>query len=155
VALDDAREALAERDAGHVDFLPDWKMSRRRAAGLQLAACRGDAEFAQHAAGFDAGLGEVAGSGFVDAVRAALAERDLNGAVAVVLAVLIWVTRLFDTSTTVTGTESPSSVNTRVMPTLRPTSPKLIFVPFRVYRPFKPGADCNWSALLTTVTSDG
>mgnify|MGYP003341744380 CR=1 FL=1 len=32
--------------------------------------------------------------------------------------------------TTVTGMVSPSSVNTRVMPTLRPTSPKLMLLPF-------------------------
>src|SRR5690606_1798003 len=31
--------------------------------------------------------------------------------------------RLLDTSSTVTGMDSPSSVNTRVMPTLRPTRP--------------------------------
>src|SRR5574337_2149324 len=37
---------------------------------------------------------------------------------------LTWVTRLFDTSTTVTGTASPSSVNRRIMPTLRPSNPK-------------------------------
>src|SRR5690606_21849399 len=36
---------------------------------------------------------------------------------------LTWVTRLFDTSSTVTGMDSPSSVKIRVMPTLRPTSP--------------------------------
>src|SRR5574340_667817 len=37
---------------------------------------------------------------------------------------------------------SPSSVNTRVMPTLRPTSPKLM-----ILLPFYKGADCNWSAI--------
>ena len=45
----------------------------------------GDAEFAQDAAGFDAGFGEMACRGFADAVRAALAESDLHGGVAVVL----------------------------------------------------------------------
>src|SRR6266571_1273739 len=43
---------------------------------------------------------------------------------------LICVTRLSATSSTVTGSESPSSVKTRVMPTLRPTNPKVIFLPF-------------------------
>src|SRR3989344_79315 len=38
--------------------------------------------------------------------------------------VLTWVTRLLDTSTTVTGTASPSSVNRRIMPTLRPSNPR-------------------------------
>src|SRR6185312_9986003 len=37
--------------------------------------------------------------------------------------VLNWATRLLDTSSTVTGMDSPSSVKMRVMPTLRPTSP--------------------------------
>src|SRR6185436_2376488 len=36
--------------------------------------------------------------------------------------------RLLATSSTVTGTAAPSSVKIRVMPTLRPTSPRLIFV---------------------------
>src|SRR5690606_544196 len=39
---------------------------------------------------------------------------------------LIWVTRLPDTSSTVTGMESPSPVKMRIMPTLRPTRPRLI-----------------------------
>src|SRR6185437_16145670 len=42
--------------------------------------------------------------------------------------VLICVMRLLATSSTVTGTAAPSSVKIRVMPTLRPTSPRLIFV---------------------------
>jgi hypothetical protein len=42
--------------------------------------------------------------------------------------VLIWVTRLFDTSSTVTGMESPSLVKMRIMPTLRPTRPRLIVI---------------------------
>ena len=44
----------------------------------------GDAELAQLGAGFDAGLGEVAGQRLGHAGRAALAERDLHGHVAVV-----------------------------------------------------------------------
>src|SRR5258708_32484760 len=52
----------------------------------------------------------------------------------------ICVTRLSETSSTVTGSESPSSVKTRVMPTLRPTNPKVISYPS-----FK-GADCYGSA---------
>jgi hypothetical protein len=31
----------------------------------------------------------------------------------------------------VTGSESPSSVKMRVMPTFRPTSPKVMFLPFQ------------------------
>src|SRR5258708_20142449 len=50
------------------------------------------------------------------------------------------VTRLSEASSTVTGRESPSSVKTRVMPTLRPTNPKVISYPS-----FK-GADCYGSA---------
>src|SRR4051812_45471940 len=46
--------------------------------------------------------------------------------------------RLSETSSTVTGSESPSSVKMRVMPTLRPTSPKVIFLPFQT----KPRAGC-------------
>src|SRR5882672_753969 len=46
-----------------------------------------------------------------------------------VAGVLICVTRLSDTSSTVTGSESPSSVKTRVMPTLRPTNPNVMFLP--------------------------
>src|SRR5882672_630796 len=38
--------------------------------------------------------------------------------------VLIWVTRLLPTSSTVTGTDSPSSLKMRVMPTLRPSKPR-------------------------------
>ena len=38
--------------------------------------------------------------------------------------VLTWVTRLLDTSSTVTGTASPSSVKMRIMPTLRPSNPR-------------------------------
>ncbi|SBT03626.1 hypothetical protein PROAA_1070046 [Candidatus Propionivibrio aalborgensis] len=41
---------------------------------------------------------------------------------------MIWATRLFDTSSTVTGTEAPSSVKMRVMPTLRPTRPRLMVI---------------------------
>src|SRR5258708_8670930 len=52
----------------------------------------------------------------------------------------ICVTRLSETSSTVTGSESRSSVKTRVMPNLRPTNPKVISYPS-----FK-GADCYGSA---------
>jgi hypothetical protein len=44
------------------------------------------------------------GGGFVHAGSATLAESDLHRSVTIGSAVLIWVTRLFDTSTTVTGT---------------------------------------------------
>src|SRR6185295_5464684 len=40
------------------------------------------------------------------------------------------VTRLPAQSSTVTGTELPSSLKMRIMPTFRPTRPRLIFFPF-------------------------
>jgi hypothetical protein len=75
----------------------------------------------QDLTGLDTRLGEVTGFGLGDADGLARAERHLQGAVAVGLSVLTWVTRLFDTSSTVTGMASPSSVKMRIMPTLRPS----------------------------------
>src|SRR6185369_11460442 len=57
--------------------------------------------------------------------------------------VFTWVTRLFDTSTTVTGTVSPSSVNRRIMPTLRPSNPRELLRLILLLRYFRPGR-CNW-----------
>src|SRR6185295_13423278 len=56
--------------------------------------------------------------------------------------------RLSETSTTVTGSVTPSSVKMRVMPTLRPTNPMLItssslLIDLRS----SAGAGCNWPAL--------
>ena len=53
--------------------------------------------------------------------------------------------RLGSTSITVTGTETPSSVNTRVIPLFLPTKPIAIWTSFlfqivkTVYQPFSPG----------------
>src|SRR5574343_368580 len=57
--------------------------------------------------------------------------------------VLTCATRLLDTSTTVTGTASPSSVNRRIMPTLRPNNPRelLRLIVFSV-------PDFNWPGLM-------
>src|SRR5690606_3554911 len=61
----------------------------------------------------------------------------------------IWVTRLFDTSRTVTGMDSPSSVKMRVMPTLRPTRPSRcapgVDVVFDIVFSIP---DCDWSVLI-------
>src|SRR6185312_10033184 len=62
--------------------------------------------------------------------------------------VLSCVTRLLATSSTVTGTALPSSVNTRVMPTLRPTSHSDIANSLFVSCPRSTeGADSNWPAI--------
>ena len=88
MALDDAGEALADRDALHVDELADLEELLRRdlRARLELAELLGlgEAELLQHVPRLDRRLGEMAGERFVDAGRAALAERDLHGRVAVV-----------------------------------------------------------------------
>src|SRR5690606_31235287 len=55
--------------------------------------------------------------------------------------------RLFDTSSTVTGMVEPSSANTRVMPTLRPTRPRLIFFSKC------PGYDWPGGLVKTTTTN--
>src|SRR5688572_2202583 len=87
VALDDAGEALADGVTLHIDQLADLEQLLHRdfRAGLELAQLfgLGDAEFLQHAAGFHRRLGEVSGERFVDAIRAALAKRDLDRGVAV------------------------------------------------------------------------
>src|SRR5947207_5587938 len=53
-------------------------------------------------------------------------------------------------SSTVTGTALPSSAKTRVMPTLRPTNPRLISVSFIVAR-IAPGTGCYWPAVNTRL----
>src|SRR5690606_37048494 len=57
--------------------------------------------------------------------------------------------RLFDTSSTVTGMDSPSSVKMRVMPTLRPTRPSRcaagVGVEFDIVFSIP---DCDWSGLI-------
>src|SRR6202008_597025 len=85
VTLDRAGETLADRDPRDVDLLADLKeIDPDYGAGLELGGTRGvDAEFAQRGAGFDAGLGVVAGYGLGDAGGAALAVGDLQRRVAV------------------------------------------------------------------------
>src|SRR4029077_18461306 len=84
VALDDAGETLADGHALHVDLLADLEdLDADLAADLEVGELVGlSPEFAQRAAGFDRGLGEVTLHRGVDAVRAALAERDLHGGIA-------------------------------------------------------------------------
>src|SRR5574343_483338 len=57
--------------------------------------------------------------------------------------VLTCATRLLDTSTTVTGTASPSSVNRRIMPTLRPNNPRELLRLIVFSDP-----DFNWPGLM-------
>src|SRR6185295_4737652 len=88
MALDDAGEALADRHALHVDPLADLEqLDAELAANLEAGDLfgLGDAEFAQRAAGLDGSLGEMTGERLAHAARAALAERDLHGGVAVLL----------------------------------------------------------------------
>src|SRR4051812_34261425 len=89
MSLDDPGEALADRDALHVDELADLEELLRRdlRAHLELAELLGlgEPEFLQHVPRLDRRLGEMAGECLVDAGRAALAERDLHGRVAVLL----------------------------------------------------------------------
>src|SRR5690606_19818861 len=84
-ALDRALEALALGHALDVDDLADLED-----VGLDLAADAevadlvvGDAQLPQATAGFDLGLGQVAGFGLVDQGGALDANSDLHGAVAV------------------------------------------------------------------------
>ena len=85
VALDDARVSLADGHAGNVDLLAGREhVHLELGARLELLGIlRVHAELAQLGAGFDAGLGEMARHGLGDPGGAALAERDLDGHVAV------------------------------------------------------------------------
>src|SRR5208283_4556677 len=60
--------------------------------------------------------------------------------------------RLGNGSTTVTGTVTPASVNTRVMPHLRPTRPMVIFNPHTARAAIGPRVGCNRSAVWVRVT---
>src|SRR5262249_5769335 len=85
VALDHAGEALALRDAGHVDDLThledvDADLAARLAVRELLL---GDAELAQDVPGLRRRLREMPRGGLVYARGAALAEGDLHGVVAV------------------------------------------------------------------------
>src|SRR5258708_27330350 len=90
VALAHAGKTLADGDALHVHLLPDLEdLDADLAADLQAAEGLGPvAEFAQRVAGFDTRLGEMPGEGFVDSAGAALAERHLDGCIAVLLGAL-------------------------------------------------------------------
>src|SRR5690348_12153560 len=82
-----------------------------------------DGEFLQELARFHARLGEMAGLRLADAAGATPAVGHLHCGVAVRVRLLDLRDPMFATSSTVTGTAEPSSVNTRVMPTFRPNSP--------------------------------
>src|SRR6266436_273460 len=90
VTLDHAGKTLADGDALHVHLLPDLEdLDADLAADLQVGEVLGPgAEFAQRVAGFDARLGEMPGEGFVDSAGAALAERHLDGCIAILLGAL-------------------------------------------------------------------
>ena len=92
MALDHAGESLAERRALHVHLLPDLEdLDADLSADLQRCEFfRGRLEFAQQVARLDRGLGQMTGERLPHAARAALAERDLHGGIAVVVGVLIW-----------------------------------------------------------------
>jgi len=85
VALDHARETLALRGSGDVDSLANLEdVDADLAADLQIfEVLLGDAEFTQHVPRLSPRLGEMARGGLVHAGRAALAEGDLHGAVAI------------------------------------------------------------------------
>src|SRR5207245_11036688 len=85
MAPDDAGKALPLRHAGNVhrlSYLEDVDADFSADLEIFQLAFR-HAELAQDVTGLDRGTGEMAGSGLVDAGSAALAERDLHGAVAV------------------------------------------------------------------------
>jgi hypothetical protein len=85
VALDRAGEALADRSALHVDELAHGEHAHRdlRARLVSGGHIGGDAELADHFAGDDARLGQMAGGRLADARGLLLAEDDLDGAVAI------------------------------------------------------------------------
>src|SRR5487761_2283943 len=85
-----ARETLALRGAGYIHHLTHLEQVHAHlAADLEVGELFfGDAEFLQRVAGLDCGPGEMAGSRFAYARRAALAERHLNGDIAIGLASL-------------------------------------------------------------------
>ena len=88
VALDHAGESLADRDALHVYVLAHLEdVDADLAADLEVSDLVGlrHAELAQGVARFHGGLGEVAGERLTHPARTALAERDLDGNVAVLL----------------------------------------------------------------------
>src|SRR5205085_1156919 len=87
VTLDHPGETFAERDAAHVDFLSDLEdVYADHTARLETGSLIGsNPELVQYTAGFDSGFRKMACSGLGDAIRPALAEGDLNGAVAVSL----------------------------------------------------------------------
>ena len=87
VALHRAGEALADGGAGDIDDL-----ARLEDVGLELGAggeigafACGEAEFDQRLARLDLGFGVVARGGLREQLRRLLAERHLDGAIAVVL----------------------------------------------------------------------
>jgi hypothetical protein len=128
VTLDGAGIALTNRDATHVDLLTDSEdIDTNDITSLQGRQTIGiNAEFLENMTRFDTSLGEVAGSSLIHATGTPNTEGHLDGGIAIRFSRLIWVTRLLDTSSTVTGMEAPSSAKMRVMPTLRPTRPRLI-----------------------------
>jgi hypothetical protein len=85
-------------------------------------------ELTQGTTSLDTGLGKVTCHRFGDAVGATGTDGNLQRIVAIALQGLDLADRFGSTSTTVTGTDTPSSVKTRVMPHLRPITPIAIVI---------------------------
>src|ERR1700722_13656591 len=84
VALDNAGVAVTLRDSGHVDLVADFEnvASRDRLSERQLAFAA-TFELARLDAGRDVRLGEMPADCAGDAIQLALAERHLDGFIAV------------------------------------------------------------------------
>ena len=164
VALDDAGEALADGRALHVHRLADLEdLDADLAADLQVG------EFLRPRRGIPSARGPLRPPPWRGARRAA-SSRGSRGACRTrparrrsrpCPAVLICVIRLSETSSTVTGWASPSSVKMRVMPTLRPTSPivmttspLLCLTPALPEAPAPVGRPCTWYCVLTCAVTE-
>ncbi len=127
VTLHHAGKALADGGAGDIHQLAGLEdLGGEFGAGRDILAFVADeAELDQRATRLDLGLGVMASDRLRQQLRALLAVGHLNGAIAIGITLHLG-DAIGSTSTTVTGTDSPASVKTRVMPHLRPTKPIVI-----------------------------